>query len=55
MKLYYVFLLAGCLILLVGCAGATGDISSPDPIIKGASYIACAIVTHGVLAAIFNK
>ena len=34
---------------LIGCAGSTGAISSPDPIERGLSYIACAIVTHGVL------
>ena len=51
LKTYLIF---GCL-LLSGCAGALGDITSPNHIEKGLSYVACAIVTHGVLQAIFNK
>jgi hypothetical protein len=43
------------LLLFSGCAGSTGDINSPDPIIQGCSYIACAIVTHGILQIIVRK
>ena len=34
---------------IFGCSGSTGDINSESDIVKGCSYIACAIVTHGVL------
>jgi len=43
------------LLLLAGCAGATGNVSANDPMERGLSYIAAAIVTHGILQAIFNK
>ncbi len=42
-------------VLFCGCAGSTGNIHSLEPIIKAASYIACAIVTHGILQVIFRK
>ena len=38
------------LALLVGCTGATGNITASDPIERGLSYIAAAIVTHGVIS-----
>jgi hypothetical protein len=41
--------------LLVGCAGATGNLSASDPTERGLSYIAAAIVTAAVLRAFFNK
>ena len=41
--------------MIGGCAGATGNIHSSSEIIQGCSYIACAIVTHGIIGAIFNE
>ena len=41
------FMLA--LVVLSGCSGSTGDINSTSEIVRGCSYIACAIVTHGIL------
>ena len=35
--------------LLVGCAGALGNVGATDPIERGLSYVAAAIVTHGIL------
>lgn len=43
------------LVIIAGCAGATGNIGATDPIERGLSYIAAAIVTNGVLRALFNK
>jgi hypothetical protein len=43
------------LLPLVGCVGATGNIQSADPLERGLSYLAAAIVTHGVLQAMFRK
>jgi len=43
------------IVLFTGCAGATGNIESSDSIERGLSYIACAIMTHGVLQIIFRK
>ncbi len=37
-------------LLATGCAGATGDINSTSDIIKGCSYISCAIVTHAIIS-----
>lgn len=37
------------LFILAGCAGSTGNISATDPTERGLSYIAAAIVTHGLL------
>ena len=45
----------GMVVLLVGCVGATGNMSADDPTERGLSYIAAAIVTAAVLRAIFNK
>jgi branched-subunit amino acid transport protein len=42
-------------IWLSGCMGATGNIGAENPIERGLSYIACAIVTGAVIQAIFNK
>lgn len=39
-------------LMLIGCAGSTGNISSDNPIERGLSYIAAAIVTHGILTLI---
>lgn len=38
------------LIVLAGCAGATGNVTAGDPVERGLSYIAAAIVTHGILS-----
>lgn len=46
--------LVGVCLILVGCAGATGNMSAADPTERGLSYIAAAIVTHGVLQIIFR-
>lgn len=43
------------LLLISGCAGALGNMQATDSTERGLSYVAAAIVTHGVLAAIFNK
>lgn len=44
-----------CCIVITGCAGATGNMSAGDPVERGCSYIAAAIVTSAVLRALFNK
>jgi hypothetical protein len=41
--------------LVTGCAGATGNIGAENPIERGLSYIAAAIVTGAILRAIFNE
>ena len=41
--------------LLSGCSGATGDVSAKDPVERGLSYVAAAIVTNAVLRGFFNK
>jgi hypothetical protein len=41
--------------VMTGCVGATGDIGSTSDIVRGCSYIASAIVTHGILQIIFRK
>jgi hypothetical protein len=43
------------LLLLAGCAGATGSPRASDPVERGLSYVAAAIVTSAVLRAVFNK
>ena len=49
-KLYTIFIITLVLCLLIaGCAGSLGNIQAADPMERGLSYIACAIVTHGVL------
>lgn len=48
----WIFMLA---LLSVSCTGATGQINAADPIERGLSYIAAAIVTHGVLNALLRK
>lgn len=50
-----IWLLVLLMVPLVGCAGATGNISANDPTERGLSYVAAAIVTSGVLRALFNK
>jgi hypothetical protein len=53
------FILIAIFILLVlwnvGCTGATGNVGADNPIERGLSYIAAAIVTHGIVQAVFNK
>ena len=41
-------------LLMVSCAGATGDISASDPTERGLSYVAAAIITAAVIRAFFN-
>ena len=41
--------------ILAGCSGATGNVTAADPIERGLSYIAAAIVTHAVLQILFRK
>ena len=41
--------------IIVGCSGATGNVSADSPIERGLSYIAAAIVTHGVLQIFFRE
>jgi hypothetical protein len=53
MKLKIYFILSW--LLLIGCSGATGNVTSTNPIERGLSYIAAAIVTHGVLQIFFRK
>jgi hypothetical protein len=43
------------LLLLTGCAGATGNLSASDPTERGLSYVAAAIVTAAIIRALFNK
>jgi len=43
------------IVIFAGCTGALGDVTASDPVERGLSYIAAAIVTHGILLAIFNK
>ncbi len=45
---------AAVILLVWGCAGSTGDVNSPDPIMRGCSYIAAAIVTNAIIRAIFH-
>jgi hypothetical protein len=56
-KLYYLSaaLILLCCAVITGCSGATGNISAGDPVERGCSYIAAAIVTSAVLRALFNK
>uniref|UniRef100_A0A6M3XNV6 Lipoprotein n=1 Tax=viral metagenome TaxID=1070528 RepID=A0A6M3XNV6_9ZZZZ len=49
------FLLFLFIISLYGCAGSLGKITANDPLERGCSYIACAIVTHGILQILFRK
>ena len=42
--------LAFLVLSLSGCAGALGDIGAADPVERGLSYIACAIVTHAIIS-----
>ena len=38
-----------------GCARATGEVYAESDLVRGLSYVASAIVTHGVIQAIFRK
>ena len=55
MKSRYVALLLWVGGLLHGCAGATGNVASDNPIERGLSYIAAAIVTHAIIGAFFRE
>ncbi|MCK4739347.1 MAG: hypothetical protein KAT46_05305 [Deltaproteobacteria bacterium] len=48
-------LLIVLLLVLSGCSGSMGDTSAVTPIERGLSYVACAIVTHALIQAFFNK
>ena len=48
-------ILSGSLLFLTGCTGALGDITASDPIERGLSYIAAAIVTAAVIQAFCNR
>ena len=41
--------------LLSGCGACLGNAKAEEPIEKGCTYIACAIVTHGVLQVFWRK
>ena len=49
------FLAAMTILVLTGCAGATGNVAATDPTERGLSYVAAAIVTAAVIRALFNK
>ena len=49
-KLKYIIL--GVLPFIIACAGSTGNIGADHPIERGLSYVAAAIVTHGILTLI---
>jgi hypothetical protein len=51
MKIYYAFIF----LMIISCAGATGQINAADPTERGLSYVAASIVTAAVIRAIFNK
>lgn len=44
-------------LFLTGCAGATGaaGLNSSNAVERGLSYVAAAIVTHGVLQILFRR
>ena len=37
-------------VLCTGCSGALGNVGAGDPIERGLSYIAAAIVTHAIIS-----
>ncbi len=45
----YVVVVIGFATLFYGCSGALGNVDAVDPVERGLSYIALAIVTHGIL------
>ena len=57
MKFITILGLIAVALIVSGCAGATGmeAMATDDPIAKGLGAIAAAIVTHGVLQAMFRK
>lgn len=36
--------------LVFGCAGSLGNVSAPNPIERGLSYIAAAIISHAIIS-----
>ena len=38
------------ILMLAGCTGALGNVGATDPIERGLSYIAAAIVTHAIIS-----
>ncbi len=44
------WLILAALVLLTGCQGALGNIASGDPVERGLSYVAAAIVSHAVIS-----
>jgi hypothetical protein len=55
-RLFWKFFLLTMAVLVIvslyGCTGATGDITASDPMERGLSYIAAAIVTAAVIRAL---
>lgn len=48
------FLIVVIFATIISCEGALGNITANSPIERGLSYIAVAIVTHGIIQAICN-
>lgn len=44
------FFVLPLIIFLGGCDGALGNIRADDPVERGLSYIAAAIVTHAIIS-----
>lgn len=42
-------------LFLLGCNGFAGNIEAPNPLERGLSYVAAAIVTHGILQIFFRE
>ena len=53
MKQTWTWAVLAC-VWLSGCRGATGNVTAEDPMERGLSYIAAAIVTHAVLGILFK-
>lgn len=51
---FYIFCYISA-VFLSGCAGALGEVNATNPVERGLSYVAVAIVTHGVLQIFFRK
>jgi len=47
-------ILLGALLFLTGCAGATGNLHAADPVERGLSYVAAAIVTAAIIIAVIR-
>jgi len=50
-KKYAKYIIALFAVLMtLGCSGALGDVSAADPVERGLSYIAAAIVSHAFIS-----